>query len=140
VTRRRRSPEAFRRLQVDGSARAAILSIYPVYLPACSQIEPSARKRILRDATGSSIYSLGPASRRPSPSGRGGGRPEKTTSARAHFRHRYRLTTAEEEIVQDHLGRVLVEENGGFSLPASSIRVKIWWEKEQQEMVWSKVD
>jgi len=49
--------------------------------------------------------------------------------AMEHFRHQYRITTAEQEaIVRDHLGRVLVEENGGFSLPASSIRVKIWWE------------
>ncbi len=50
--------------------------------------------------------------------------------AMEHFRHQYRITTAEQEaIVRDHLGRVLKEENGGFSLPASSIRVKIWWEK-----------
>ncbi len=50
--------------------------------------------------------------------------------AMIHFRHQYNITTAEQEaIVRDHLGRVLKEENGGFSLPASSIRVKIWWEK-----------
>ncbi|MGC9515823.1 class I SAM-dependent methyltransferase [Methanocrinis sp.] len=50
--------------------------------------------------------------------------------AMEHFRSQYRITTAEQEaIVREHLGRVLVEENGGFSLPASSIRVKIWWEK-----------
>jgi len=47
-----------------------------------------------------------------------------------HFRHQYNITTAEQEtIVRGHLGRVLKEENGGFGLPASSIRVKIWWEK-----------
>jgi hypothetical protein len=51
--------------------------------------------------------------------------------AMEHFRHQYRISMAEQEaIVRDHLGRVLKEENGGFSLPASSIRVKIWWEKE----------
>jgi len=51
--------------------------------------------------------------------------------AMEHFRHQYSISTAEQEaIVRDHLGRVLVEVNGGFSLPASSIRVKIWWEKE----------
>jgi hypothetical protein len=49
--------------------------------------------------------------------------------AMEHFRHQRRISTAEQEaIVSDHLGRVLKEENGGFSLPASSIRVKIWWE------------
>jgi len=51
--------------------------------------------------------------------------------AMEHFRHQYRISTAEQEaIVREHLGRVLQEEKGGFSLPASSIRVKIWWEKE----------
>ncbi len=51
--------------------------------------------------------------------------------AMEHFRHQYRISTAEQEaIVREHLGRVLKEVNGGFSLPASSIRVKIWWEKE----------
>jgi hypothetical protein len=46
-----------------------------------------------------------------------------------HFRHQYGATTEEQEaIAPQHLGRVLQEENGGFSLPASSIRVKIWWE------------
>ena len=51
-----------------------------------------------------------------------------------HFRHQYRITTAvQEAIVRDHLGRVLVEENGGFSLPASSIRVKVWWEMGSEE-------
>jgi len=54
--------------------------------------------------------------------------------AMEHFRHQYRISTAEQEaIVWEHLGRVLKEENGGFSLPASSIRVKIWWEKESRE-------
>ncbi len=54
--------------------------------------------------------------------------------AMEHFRSQYHISTAEQEaIVQDHLGRVLVEENGGFSLPASSIRVKIWWETGSQE-------
>ena len=54
--------------------------------------------------------------------------------AREHFRHQRRITTAEQEaIVRDHLDRVLVEENGGFSLPASSIRVKIWWETGSEE-------
>ena len=49
--------------------------------------------------------------------------------AMAHFRSQYAITTPEQEaIVREHLGRVLVEENGGLSLPASSIRVKIWWE------------
>jgi hypothetical protein len=43
------------------------------------------------------------------------------------------LTAEQEAIVRDHLGRVLVEENGGFSLPASSIRVKIWWETGSEE-------
>ena len=47
-----------------------------------------------------------------------------------HFLHQYRMSTAEQEaIVRVHLGRVLKEEKGGFALPASSIRVKIWWEK-----------
>jgi hypothetical protein len=50
--------------------------------------------------------------------------------AMEHFRHQYHITTAEQEaIVRDHLGRVLVEESGGYVLPASSTRVKIWWEK-----------
>ncbi len=50
--------------------------------------------------------------------------------AMMYFHHQYHIATAEQEaIVRDHLGRVLKEENGGFSLPASSIRVKIWWEK-----------
>jgi hypothetical protein len=54
--------------------------------------------------------------------------------AMEHFRHQYRISTAEqEEIVRDHLGRVLIEENGGFGLPASSIRVKIWWETGSEE-------
>jgi len=52
-----------------------------------------------------------------------------------HFRHQYKITTAEQEaIVQEHLGRVLKEENRGFSLPASSIRVKIWWETGSEEV------
>ena len=54
--------------------------------------------------------------------------------AMEHFRSQYAITTPEQEaIVREHLGRVLVEENGGFSLPASSIRVKIWWETGSQE-------
>ncbi len=45
--------------------------------------------------------------------------------AMEHFRSQYRITTTEQEsIVREHLGRVLKEENGGFGLPASSIRVK----------------
>ena len=51
-----------------------------------------------------------------------------------HFRHQRRISTPEQEaIVWNHLGRVLKEENGGFSLPASSIRVKIWWETGSEE-------
>jgi len=51
--------------------------------------------------------------------------------AMEHFRHQYNITTSEQEaIVREHLGRVLKEVNGGFGLPSSSIRVKIWWEKE----------
>jgi len=54
--------------------------------------------------------------------------------AMEHFRYQYKITTAEQEaVVREHLARVLVEESGGFSLPASSIRVKIWWEKGSQE-------
>ena len=54
--------------------------------------------------------------------------------AMEHFRHQYRITTAEQEaIVREHLGRVLKEENGGFVLSASSIRVKIWWETGSEE-------
>jgi predicted RNA methylase len=50
--------------------------------------------------------------------------------AMEHFRHQYRISTAEQEaIVREHLARLLQAENGGFVLPASSIRVKIWWEK-----------
>ena len=41
--------------------------------------------------------------------------------------------TETHRIARDHLGRVLKEENGGFSLPASSIRVKIWWETGSEE-------
>ncbi len=52
--------------------------------------------------------------------------------AMAHFRHQYGVTTAEQEaIVRDHLGRVLKKENGVLVLPASSTRVKIWWEVER---------
>ena len=51
--------------------------------------------------------------------------------AMEHFRHEYRISTPEQEaIVAEYLARVLKEENGGFVLPASSVRVKIWWEKE----------
>jgi len=47
-----------------------------------------------------------------------------------HFRHQYQISTEEQEaIVREHLARVLKEENGGLVLPASSVRVKIWWEK-----------
>ena len=54
--------------------------------------------------------------------------------AMEHFRHQYRITTAEQKaIVREHLGRVLMEVNGGFVLPASSTRVKIWWETGSQE-------
>jgi len=54
--------------------------------------------------------------------------------AMEHFRHQYHISTAEQEaIVRDHLAQVLREENGGFLLSASSIRVKIWWEKGQQK-------
>ena len=54
--------------------------------------------------------------------------------AMAHFRSQYSITTPEQEaIVREHLGRVLVKENGGFSLPASSIRVKIWWETGSED-------
>jgi hypothetical protein len=55
--------------------------------------------------------------------------------AMEHFRHQRHISTAEQEdIVREHLGRVLKkEENRGFVLPASSIRVKIWWEKGSQE-------
>ncbi len=54
--------------------------------------------------------------------------------AMAHFRSQYAITTPEQEaIVREHLGRVLVEENGGFSLPASSIRAKIWWDNGSEE-------
>lgn len=51
-----------------------------------------------------------------------------------HFRHQRRISTPEQEaIVREHLGRVLKEENGGFSLPASSIWVKIWWDTGSEE-------
>jgi ubiquinone/menaquinone biosynthesis C-methylase UbiE len=51
-------------------------------------------------------------------------------AAMEHFHHEYRISTPEQEaIVAEYLARVLKEENGGFVLPASSIRVKIWWEK-----------
>ena len=54
--------------------------------------------------------------------------------AMEHFRHQRRISTAEQEAtVWDHLGRVLLEKNGGFSLPASSIRVKIWLETGPEE-------
>jgi cyclopropane fatty-acyl-phospholipid synthase-like methyltransferase len=54
--------------------------------------------------------------------------------AMAHFRSQYAITTPEQEaIVREHLGRVLVEENGGFSLLASSIRAKIWWDNGSEE-------
>ncbi len=55
--------------------------------------------------------------------------------AMEHFRHQYHITTAAQEaIVQEHLARVLKEvEEGGYVMPASSIRVKIWWEKGSQE-------
>jgi len=54
--------------------------------------------------------------------------------AMAHFQSQYAITTPEQEaIVREHLGRVLVEENGGFSLPASSIRAKIWWDNGSEE-------
>ena len=53
--------------------------------------------------------------------------------AMEHFRHQYHITTAEQEaILREHLARVLKEENGGYVMPASSIRVKIWWEKGSQ--------
>ena len=40
----------------------------------------------------------------------------------------YKVTTEEQErILQDHLREVLVEDNGALILPASSIRVKMWW-------------
>jgi hypothetical protein len=40
--------------------------------------------------------------------------------AMEHFRHQYRISTAEQEaIVWDHLDRVLQEVNGGFSLTRS---------------------
>lgn len=51
--------------------------------------------------------------------------------AMEHFRHQYCISTAEQEaIVRDHLGRVLKQEDWGFGLSASSIRVKILWENE----------
>jgi predicted RNA methylase len=51
--------------------------------------------------------------------------------AMEHFRHEYRISTPEQEaIVAEYLARVLKEENGGSVLPASSVRVKIWWKKE----------
>ena len=51
--------------------------------------------------------------------------------AMEYFRHEYRISTPEQEaIVAEYLARVLKEENGGFVLPASSVRVKIWWKKE----------
>ncbi len=54
--------------------------------------------------------------------------------AMAHFQSQYAITTPEQEaIVREHLGRVLVEENGGFSLLASSIRAKIWWDNGSEE-------
>lgn len=54
--------------------------------------------------------------------------------AMAHFQSQYAITTPEQEaIVREHLGRVLVEENGSFSLLASSIRAKIWWDNGSEE-------
>jgi ubiquinone/menaquinone biosynthesis C-methylase UbiE len=51
--------------------------------------------------------------------------------AMEHFRHQYNISTPEQEaIVAEYLARVLKEENGGFVQPASSVRVKIWWEAE----------
>jgi len=51
--------------------------------------------------------------------------------AMKHFRHQYGATTAEQEaIVREHLGRVLQPEDGVLVLPASSTRVKIWWDVE----------
>jgi hypothetical protein len=42
--------------------------------------------------------------------------------AMVHFRHQYRITTAEQEaIVRDHLGRVLKEKNWGLGFLASSV-------------------
>jgi ubiquinone/menaquinone biosynthesis C-methylase UbiE len=54
--------------------------------------------------------------------------------AMKHFHHQYQITTAEQEaIVREHLARVLKAENGGLVLPASSVRIKIWWEKGSGE-------
>lgn len=40
----------------------------------------------------------------------------------------YKITTEEQErILQGYLDQVLVKDNGALILPASSIRVKIWW-------------
>jgi len=46
------------------------------------------------------------------------------------LRPQYQITTkVQESILCDHLGRVLKQENDHFVLPATSIRVKIWWKK-----------
>ena len=53
-----------------------------------------------------------------------------------HFRHQYQITTKEQEtIIRDHLARVLKQENGNLLMPASSTRVKIWWDKGLKEDV-----
>jgi ubiquinone/menaquinone biosynthesis C-methylase UbiE len=40
------------------------------------------------------------------------------------------VTEEQEKILREYLKRTLLEENGSLVLPASSIRVKMWWEKE----------
>ncbi len=47
-----------------------------------------------------------------------------------NLRPQFKVVTEEQErILQDHLGQVLIEGNGPFVLPASSVRVKMWWKK-----------
>ncbi|MEA2046160.1 MAG: methyltransferase domain-containing protein [Euryarchaeota archaeon] len=47
-----------------------------------------------------------------------------------NLRPQYQIATDEQEsILRDHLGCVLEEENGSLFLSASSIRIKMWWNK-----------
>jgi len=68
-----------------------------------------------------------------------GGRPEETTSARAQFRHQYPILTAEQEaIVREHLGRVLVEENGGWPSQRPRSGWRYGGRRGRKRMAWPK--
>jgi SAM-dependent methyltransferase len=48
-----------------------------------------------------------------------------------NLRHQARAETDEQmKVLRDYLGRIMREENGMMVLPGSSIRVKIWWDKQ----------